>query len=59
MKKLGYRETIRVVVPFAALVVISGAARAAESYDLTNCGSSTTTVVSNGKASPAEASTCP
>jgi hypothetical protein len=46
MQKSRFRATINVAVSFAALAAMSGTARAAESYDITNCGASTVTVIS-------------
>ena len=46
MRKSRIEVAFGVAVPFTALLAMTGPTMAAESYDLTNCGSSTVTVIS-------------
>ena len=50
MKKSTFTIAISALVPFAMSLAASGAAGAAQSYDLTNCGSATVTAISASKA---------
>jgi len=50
MKTSNFTIAISALVPFAMSLAASGTAAAAQSYDLTNCGAATVTVISASKA---------